>query len=347
MSIRPLPSIALVPVLALAFLGVVRGEEDPSTRVVRRVQAAVHEPQTPHFNSRDVQRTELVRLRVAEAGRQLTIPILPPGCGMGVFGGLDVERTVELATELLAIHGIALQPDGLAAGLRLDALDPEAKVGLLIQPAALGDARVPVKEGSTKALKALERAGYRVLVLPLGHYRCMQADTSSPMHACALTLVEFLADVTGTRRVDLSVLAQGESIDIEGTGLAGGVADATTFELSDAGAFLVLESEASVELAFAPPATVRGRGRPTLLTLPFYWTPPLKEDGTGYDLAPGTPAPSFTLLQDGMGPIASGRAVFLTDGAFDPAQPFRIRIALQPGQTHLGSAVRVRTTVVR
>ena len=54
-----------------------------------------------------------------------------------------------------------------------------------------------------------------------------------------------------------------------------------------------------------------------------------------------------TLLQEGMAPLRSGRALFLTDGTFDPAKPFRIVVTLRPGQTHLGSVARVRTTAGR
>ena len=345
MSLRRLGAVTLLPAALLTPLVAARGgpETDRGARVFRRVQAAVHAPQTPHFNSRDVQLTTLARVTAPEAARPITVPILPPGCGLGVFGGLDVERTVALAVDLFAIHGYELQPDLLAAGLRLDGLDPGAKVGLLIQPAALGDARTPVKEGTPNELKALERAGYRVLVLPAARYRCMQADTSSPLHACALTMAEFLADLAGERPSDVSVLAQGRSTDIDGAGLGGGVAGATSFQLTDGNAFFVLEQEASVELVFRPPANVKSGDGPTLLTLPFYWTPPLK--GSGYDF--DAPAPSFTLLQDGMPPLTSGRAVFLADATFDASKPFGIRIALRPGQTHMSRGVRVRTSTGR
>ena len=342
---RPAPSLLvptlLLPLFLLVPYGLVRAEEDRATRVFRRVQAAVHAPQTPHFNSRDVQLTQLVRKRVPEAGRVITMPILPPGCGMGVFGGLDALATSQLAIDLAAIHDIELQPELAAAGVRLDGLDPSAKVGFLIQPAALGGARLPVKEVETEEVSALERAGYKILVLPGSQYRCAQADTSSPMHASALTIVEFLADVTGTRPVDVDVLAKGQATDIPASGLEDGIEGASTFELSEAGAFVVLAEDASVALRCVPPAKLEGQGRPTLLTLPFYWTPPMKNGA--YDFEAAIP-PTFTLLQAGMPPLVSGRAVFLTDAAFDPSKPFRILVTLRTGQTHLGRTARVRTS---
>ena len=97
-------------------------------------------------------------------------------------------------------------------------------------------------------------------------------------------------------------------------------------------------------LAFTPPPTVEGHGRPVFVTLPFYWTPP-RSDGA-YDFDSSTP-PAFLLLQEGMAPLRSGRAAFLTDGSFDPAKPFRIVVTLRPGQTHLGSVARVRTSPSR
>ena len=346
MSFRSLALVLLLglalPCLAVPYLVWAEEGEGRAAPVFRRVQTAVHAPQTPHLNTRNLHLTTLVRKSVPEAGRAITMPFLPPGCGMGPFGGLDVEGTLALALDLFALYEFDLQPDLAAAGVRLDGLDPEAKVGILIQPAALGDARAPVRDPSTQELSALEHAGYRVLVMPMSRYRCMQADTSSPMHAAALTIAEFLADATGTRPVDLTVLAKGQPTDIPGSGLEDGVEGASSFELSDAGAFVVLAKEATVALSFVPPPQVQGRERPALLTLPFYWTPPYKPGGQEYDFE-ATP-PAFTLVQDGMAPLVSGRAVFLADASFDPAKPFRILVTLRPGQTHVGRAVRVRTS---
>lgn len=344
MLLGRLVPVLLLPVLVLTPVDPTHAgpDEDRATRVFRRVQEAVHAPQTPHFNSRNVLLTTLVRKTVPEAGRPIHTLQLPPGCGMGVFSGLDVERTVELATALFAIHGFDLQPDLAAAGVRLDGLDPQAKVGFRIQPAALGGARVPVKEGTTKGRKALEAAGYRVLVLPGSRYRCMQADTSSPLHASLLSIVEFLADLAGARPADLSVLARGRPHDVTWSGLEGGIPGADSFQMSDDSAFFVLREPVTVELEVVPPPKVEGRGRPAFVVLPFHWTPPRKNDGSGYDFE--GPAPSFALLQDSAPPVESGRAVFLAGPAFDPSKPFRIRIALRAGQTHIGRQVRVRTS---
>lgn len=338
----PSRPLALLLSMGLVAVSVRAGEEDGrAERVFQRVQAAVHAPLTPHLNTGDLQRTPLVRETVPESGRPITMPILPPGCGLGVFGGLDVEGTVALAVDLFALQGFELQPGHVAAGVRLDGLDPKAKVGILIHRADVSSGRMPVPEGTTDDLRALEDAGYRVLILPAGRFRCMQSDTSTPLHAAAVSIVEFLADVAGTPPADLSVLAGGQATGVEAAGLEHGIEGATTFHRSDTGVFVVLDEVATVTLRVVPPPEIAGRDRPALVTLPFTWVPPWTREG---DLDFDAEPPTFVLVQSGSPPLRSGRAVFLTDGAFDPAKPFRILITLRPGQTHLGTTVRVRTS---